>query len=113
MLRGPQTLGELKQRTERLHPFAGLPAVEEALVRLTARELGRWLERRPGQKEARYAHLLEDEDSAPPREADHAQPDAGVREPAAADLASEVARLGAELETLRHDVDALRDQLRS
>ena len=61
MLRGPQTLGELKQRTERLHAFPDLASVEDALERLTARELGRWLERRPGQKEARYGHLLEDD----------------------------------------------------
>ncbi len=58
MLRGPQTLGELKQRSERLHAFPDLASVEDALERLTARELGRWLERRPGQKEARYGHLL-------------------------------------------------------
>jgi uncharacterized protein len=48
MLRGPQTLGELKQRTEKLHRFPDLSAVEETIDRLTARELGRWLERRPG-----------------------------------------------------------------
>src|SRR5436190_3461879 len=57
MLRGPQTLGELKQRSEKLHRFAGLSGVEEALDQLTSRELGRWLDRRPGQKEARYTHL--------------------------------------------------------
>ena len=48
MLRGPQTSGELKQRTERLHSFADLPSVEAALDRLTERDLGPWLERRPG-----------------------------------------------------------------
>jgi uncharacterized protein len=111
MLRGPQTLGELKQRTERLHPFAGLPAVEEALERLTARELGRWLERRPGQKEARYAHRLEeDEDSTLAQER---EPDAPAGGPEAGDLAGEVARLRQELDALRQDVAALRDQLRS
>jgi len=58
MLRGPQTPGELKQRTDRLHPFGALIEVEEALERLIARELVRRLERRPGQKEERYAQLL-------------------------------------------------------
>jgi uncharacterized protein len=53
MLRGPQTLGELKQRSERLHQFADLRSVEETLDRLTSRSLGRWHERKPGQKEAR------------------------------------------------------------
>jgi uncharacterized protein YceH (UPF0502 family) len=58
MLRGPQTPGELKQRTERLHPFAGLNEVEEALERLIERDLAVRLERRPGQKEERFAQLL-------------------------------------------------------
>jgi uncharacterized protein YceH (UPF0502 family) len=102
MLRGPQTLGELKQRSERLHPFTDLKAVEETLDRLTARELGRWLERRAGQKEARYTHLLLDEEVTP------AAPSA---EPAAEDLAGEVARLRSDLDALRQDVAALRAQL--
>src|SRR3954469_21938357 len=59
MLRGPQTVGELKQRSEKLHTFTDLHAIEDTVDRLTARELGRWLERRPGQKEARYTPLLE------------------------------------------------------
>ena len=108
MLRGPQTLGELKQRSERLHPFANLSAVEETLERLTARELGRWLERRPGQKEARYAHLLSDEaPDAPDPEPVHAH--APTPEPGG--LAAEVAHLRSELDALRAEVAALRDQL--
>ena len=58
MLRGPQTPGELKQRTERLHPFSSLDEVESVLGGLIERELVVHLERRPGQKEARYAQLL-------------------------------------------------------
>ena len=58
MLRGPQTPGELKQRTDRLHPFASLGEVEETLTRLIERELAVRLDRRPGQKEERYAQLL-------------------------------------------------------
>src|SRR6478672_13567258 len=54
MLRGPQTPGELKQRAERMHAFAGLGDVHDALARLIARELAIRLERRPGQKEERY-----------------------------------------------------------
>jgi uncharacterized protein YceH (UPF0502 family) len=70
MLRGPQTLGELKQRTERMHSFPDLKAVEETLEDLTSRELGRWLDRRPGQKERRYAHLLQEgEGEAEPSQA--------------------------------------------
>lgn len=58
MLRGPQTPGGLKQRTDRLHPFGELAEVEETLERLIARELVVRLGRRPGQKEERYAQLL-------------------------------------------------------
>ena len=108
MLRGPQTLGELKQRTEKLHSFADLSSVEETLDRLTSRELGRWLERRPGQKEARYMHLLEEDlsENAEPTDAD---PPSRQTEPD--DLAGEVARLRQELDAVRRDVDALREQL--
>ena len=58
MLRGAQTPGELKQRTERLHPFASLGEVEATLSELIERELAVRLPRRPGQKEQRYAHTL-------------------------------------------------------
>jgi len=64
MLRGSQTPGELKQRTERMHMFAGLDGVHDTLERLIARGLVARLERRPGQKEERYAQLLEDPDNA-------------------------------------------------
>ena len=60
MLRGPQTAGELRSRTERLHPFASQEEVDEALRQLAGRNepLVARLERRPGQKESRWAHLL-------------------------------------------------------
>ena len=58
MLRGPQTPGELKQRSERMHSFAGLDAVHDALHALIERYLVAQLERRPGQKEERYAQML-------------------------------------------------------
>ncbi|MDQ3934873.1 MAG: YceH family protein, partial [Actinomycetota bacterium] len=57
MLRGPQTPGELKQRTERMHPFGGLEEIEDVLTRLIERELVE-RQRRPGQKEDRFAQLL-------------------------------------------------------
>jgi hypothetical protein len=69
MLRGAQTPGELKQRTERMHAFAGLDEVHATLELLIERELVQRLERRPGQKEERYLQLLqaEDEDGAEER----------------------------------------------
>jgi uncharacterized protein len=115
MLRGPQTLGELKQRSEKLHRFDTLSAVEETLDRLTARELGRWLERKPGQKEARYTHLLEDEElpAAAPGDAVSADAVPPAPEPPSGDLAAEVARLRRELDAVRQDVAALREELGS
>jgi uncharacterized protein len=59
LLRGAQTPGELKQRTERTHAFADLAGVHEALEQLIGRELVRRLDRRPGQKEERYEQLLQ------------------------------------------------------
>jgi uncharacterized protein YceH (UPF0502 family) len=63
LLRGAQTPAELRTRTERLHPFASTEAVEDALRRLAARSepLAQQLERRPGQTQARWVQLLEDE----------------------------------------------------
>jgi uncharacterized protein len=58
MLRGPQTLGELKTRTERLHGFESTAEVDETLSGLAQRELVAQLDRRPGQKEERWTQLL-------------------------------------------------------
>jgi len=60
MLRGPQTLGELRGRTERLHQFEGLGEVQATLDALIRRDppMVFKIERQPGQKEARFAHLL-------------------------------------------------------
>ena len=60
MLRGPQTGSELRARTERLHPFADQDEVDEALRDLAGRDepLVARLERQPGQKESRWAHML-------------------------------------------------------
>ncbi len=64
MLRGAQTPGGLKQRADRMHPFDDLQAVNDTLERLIGRGLVARLDRRPGQKEERYAQLL-GEDEAP------------------------------------------------
>ena len=91
MLRGPQTPGELRARTERLHRFDGHDDLKEAIEGLAARELVARIGRRPGQKEERYAHLLAGGD----REA------AGSGEPT---LEERVARLEAEVERLKNTV---------
>lgn len=60
MLRGPQTVGEIRERTGRMHEFGDLNEVQQTLDDLSRRDepLIVKLERQPGQKEARYAHLL-------------------------------------------------------
>jgi uncharacterized protein len=58
MLRGPQTIGEIKAHTERLYDFADLGKVNEALLDLIETGFIEKSPRMPGQKESRYAHLL-------------------------------------------------------
>ena len=58
LLRGPQAPGELRTRTDRLHPFADREAVEEALRRMAGRGLVRELPRRGGDRDNRWTHLL-------------------------------------------------------
>jgi uncharacterized protein YceH (UPF0502 family) len=110
MLRGPQTPGELKGRSERLHPFASLPELEETLERLIGRELVARLPRRPGQKEQRFVQLLGGEEpaeaaGAPAREAWVATDDGDARVEA---LEARVDRLEDEVASLREALDALR-----
>ncbi len=105
MLRGPQTPGELKQRTERLHPFGALDEVERTLSGLIERELVAHLERRPGQKEARYAQLLgasEEEASGPVVPTEPAVQGGGDR---LAALEDRVEQLEQELAALRETVN--------
>src|SRR3984957_4497123 len=58
MLRGPQTVGELRGRSERLYTFDDLEAVESTLARLAEMEFVKKLPRLPGSREARWGHLL-------------------------------------------------------
>ena len=120
LLRGPQTPGELRDRSARLHEFAGLDEVEAALGSLAAREepVVKRLARRPGQKEARYAHLLsgevfeQHEDETP--EAAAASPSSPLARTSAAErilkLEQEVETLRAELDSFRREFETFRKQ---
>ena len=103
MLRGAQTPGELKQRTPRLHAFAGLDDIERVLDGLIERELVARLPRRPGQKEQRYAHLLGgDAPSEEPTPVDGVEDDRLTElEHALTELKDDVAALRSELASLR------------
>lgn len=65
MLRGAQTVGEVKQRSERLHGFASTDEVATVLAGLRHAGLVRPLDREPGQKDVRWIHLLGGQDEAP------------------------------------------------
>jgi uncharacterized protein YceH (UPF0502 family) len=101
MLRGPQTPGELKQRSERLHDVGGLDAVGETLERLIGRGLVARLERGPGQKEERYAQLLGEDEAPEPAAATAAAPaEPATTAEAGPDLAERVAALEARVAAL-------------
>ena len=104
MLRGPQTVGELRQNCERLHRFADASALEAFLDELATRAAGplvALLPRRPGEREVRWAHLL----SGPPVVDDTPSPAAPDGERV---TLSELATLKANVAALQQDVAALR-----
>jgi uncharacterized protein len=117
MLRGPQTPGELKGRSERLYPFEGLPTVQETLERLVERELVVRHPRRPGQKEERYEQVLGgggDSDDAPsPVEATELEQDPAAQQevPGGASSGDRLDRIERELESLRGELASLREAL--
>jgi uncharacterized protein YceH (UPF0502 family) len=123
MLRGPQTPGELKQRSARLHDFADLAAIHATLDRLVERDLVTRQERRPGQKEERYEQLLGDGDGeggAAPAEAGASEaaeaPATPAAEPSAAAQPPEpeddrLTRLERQVAELRSDLARLRESL--
>ncbi len=104
MLRGPQTVGELHSRTERLHRFDGVEEVASCLDRLIGHQpepLAIRLPRRPGTKEPRYAHLLCGE----------VAPDAVPEAPPRAQSQDRFAALEAEISELRREIDLLKREL--
>jgi hypothetical protein len=123
MLRGAQTPGELKQRTERMHAFDELAAVHTTLEALIERELVARLERRPGHKEERYVQLLQDEEEGQPDVSGPGVMPASAPAPMLASAASEgrvqasesqeLALLRERLERLEHEVAELRDAMRN
>jgi uncharacterized protein len=72
MLRGPQTVAELRVRSERLYPLSSTTDVESALGGLAERELAQRLPRRPGEREERWSHLLGTSEPDPVEEKPHA-----------------------------------------
>ena len=107
LLRGPQTPGELRSRTERLHRFEEAADVLSVLDRLMQRDpaLVAALARQPGAREVRYAQLLTGET---------AMPASSPGEPAAAGNAQDrLLQLEADVAQLRQEIDQMREQLAS
>jgi uncharacterized protein YceH (UPF0502 family) len=107
LLRGPQTTGELATRAFRLHEFSGLEEVEATLTTLLGREpdpLVKRLARQPGQKEARFAHLLAGDVSEALVET--ARHETGGR----ASQGDRVVRLEEEVTVLKSKVEKLQEQ---
>ncbi len=104
LLRGPQTLGEIRNRTGRLYTFQDLQEVQETVANLEDSSLLKKLPRQPGRKESRYSHLL----SGEPEEI-------SSDETAAPESAPVIVRRGANeaVEELQKQVETLRQELLS
>jgi uncharacterized protein YceH (UPF0502 family) len=105
-LRGPQTLGEIKDRSERMFSFADLAETEAVLEKLD--KLVKKLPRLPGQKEARYVHLL----SAEPDLEAMAEPSSGAPPTRVAQLEQDLRDLRSEFDELKRRFESLEAQLR-
>lgn len=117
LLRGPQTVGEIRTRTERWVEFADLEAVQGVLERLADHQflpLVAELPREPGRRESRWTHLLGDPEAMPaaaPAAAAAAPEPADAMAPTRAELADRVEQLEEQVEQLRDELAALRDQV--
>jgi uncharacterized protein YceH (UPF0502 family) len=113
MLRGAQTVGEIRGRGQRLCDFENLDQVGATLSGLMARNDGPYvtkLARQPGRKEARYAHLLCGDVDAGPGESVESAPPAGVA-PGEVGDSERIAALERGLEEIRGELEALRQRL--
>lgn len=111
LLRGPQTPGELRSRTNRLCEFVDAAAVESALKGLMEREDGPFIARLPraaGARESRYAHLFSGSIESAPEPVDEHDQTAG----SAGTLAQRVALLEEQVAALRTELDALKTSAR-
>lgn len=113
MLRGAQTLGELRERASRLYEFSGLEEVENSLTSLMNREsepLIAKLPRQPGHKEARYAHLLGGEISIESEPSENKEASTRAETDRVTKLEREVEMLAEEMKNLRQQFEDFKNQ---
>ena len=113
LLRGPQTPGELRTRTDRLYQFDDLDSVHSALNLLMRREppLVKILPRQPGTKEARFVHLLSGDVHEPASQSASLDADSSAETPAISPAADRLSRLEEEVAELRAEIADLQRQL--
>ncbi len=103
LLRGPQTVGEIRNRTDRLYTFSSLDEVQETIASLEDMKLVEKLPRQPGRKEHRYTHLL----SGVPEE----KPVETIIRPRAASENDRINELQEQIDELRLEMKNLRDEM--
>lgn len=103
LLRGPQTVGEIRTRTERLYAFSSLDEVQTSITNLEDMQLVSRLPRQPGRKESRYAHLL----SGEPEEKDATT----ILRTKAASEVDRTDELQQQIDELRREMQSLREEL--
>jgi hypothetical protein len=103
LLRGPQTVGEIRSRTERLYAFPGLDEVQTSIANLEDMQLVSRLPRQPGRKESRYMHLLSGEPLEKPVETI-------IRAKTVAEVDS-TGDLQQQIDDLRQEMQSLREEL--
>ncbi len=114
LLRGPQTPGELRTRTERMYSFEDLEAVHSALHHLMRREppLAKVLPRQPGTKESRYMQLFTG-DALPASHGNGEDTTEGAHVEARSSDGTRIAQLESEIMELRRELESLREQFAS
>lgn len=103
LLRGPQTVGEIRTRTERLYAFSSLDEVQASIANLEDMQLVSRLPRHPGRKESRYMHLLSGEPEEKPVET--------ILRAKAAPEVDRMDELQQQIDELRREMQSLREEL--
>ena len=107
MLRGPQTAGEIRGRTERLYPFENLENVNNTLENLISRDHVMRMARQPGRKEVRYCHMMGSDDAV------STETDAEIQTQAPeenSDVVDRITELEERVESLSSELETLKQQ---